>query len=300
MRGLSFVELAALAAWCEFLCLRLLIRAGAILPQTDVILAIGNAMTFAGVVALNLALLLMLAALVEQAMQLMRRPSKILLIILAALTLALFIAGENLPVYFAFVIFAWLAMCDVWFAKQSRPANRIWLGVFIATYFLLGYAVSAPLFRIDFFPRPTVLALAELFAVLAAVGAPFVLNVHFDWRAAMVAVIGAIVLSGLWLGVAWLPPTIMIWTLAFTGYLSPPVYVLAFGVFLYTFTSLVLRSETRRFALGWSMIALGGLRWDYPYYTLLALMGFLLLAQNATREEKQAVSYSPVCSGASL
>jgi hypothetical protein len=69
---------------------------------------------------------------------------------------------------------------------------------------------------------------------------------------------------------------------------------------LYSFIGLVLRAESRRLALGWSMIALGGLRWDYPYYTLLALIGFLLLAQNATREEKQAVSYNPVRSGASL
>lgn len=294
MRGLRFIELAALAAWGEFLCLRLLIRAGAVLPQSDVTSAIGNGMAFVGVVALNLALLLMLAALFEQAWQSQRYVSKLSLFALAALTLVLFILGENSPVYFTFIVFALLAMGDAWLVVQSRSLNRIWLGLFIVTYFLLGYAVNASLLKLDVLPRPIILALAELFAVVAVLGAPFVLNVRFDWRAAMVAAIGVIVLGGMWLNVVWLPPTIMIWTLAFTGYLSPPVYILAFGVFLYVFIGLALRAETRRLALGLSLSVLGGLRWDYPYYTLLALSGFLLITQNLMREEEAVARSIPM------
>jgi len=289
MRGVKLIELGALAAAIEFLCLRFLLRLGPFLPQTDALAILGNGLAFIGVVALNLALLLMVVALVEYARVVRERVSQFLLLGWAALTVVLFINAGSAWLYGAWLCWGWLVMVDAWRKVPRSPAYQAWLGLVLAIYLLLGYATMAPVWQINLIARPLVLALAELGAVLAALSTPLIFPLRWDWRAAIVGATGGILLSGMGLRVGWLPPTIMIWTFALTGYLPLPAYALALTLFLYTLTSLALQTETRYLASGLILMALGGLRWDYPYYVLLAVLGVVMLTQctTETRERGQ-------------
>jgi len=213
------------------------------------------------------------------------------------LALILFVVenATSSPLYFAFVLVAWLSIGDALIATRLRSASLLWCGLLAATFFLLAYSIVALTLPFTLVARPIVLALAELLAVSAAISAPFVLRPRFDARAAVVGTIGAIVLGGMWFGAAWLPPTMMIWTLAFTGVWSPFVYVPAFGLFLYTLVALAIHVETRQLAIGLLLIALGGLRWDYMYYVLLAMLGVGMLvralgSRQIEQTSRQAIS----------
>lgn len=110
---------------------------------------------------------------------------------------------------------------------------------------------------------------------LAAYFPTTVLRLRFD-RIALLIGLGAVVaLSAMWLAVRRLPPTLTIWSLAFSAYLPAPLYVLGMGGWLYTFVALARRSEARCLAWGMALIALGGLRWDVAYCALLTVVGCL-------------------------
>lgn len=295
MRRVSVIELATLAAVIEFLCLRLLLRMGPLLPQTDILAAIGNGLAFIGMTALNVGLLLMIIALVEH-VRLIKSPLwQSLILGCVVLTIVLFLIPNGSMLYSVWLVCVWGVMAEAWRVTMGSLAYRVWLGLVLIVYFLVGYATLAPGLQINLIARPLVLALAELSAVLVAISAILVMPIHWDWRAMIVSVIGGIILGGMWLGAAWLPPTIMIWIFALTGYLYFPVYVLAFAVFLYTLATFALRSETRYLAIGLGLIALGGLRWDYPYYVLLALIGVIMLAQNAPLTLRPLTSVAQRC-----
>jgi len=170
-------------------------------------------------------------------------------------------------------------MCILlWSARQSKSYMG-WLAFFLAAYLALAYPTIVNTIHATSPYTAEARGLSELLIVLATLAAPFILlRPRREWIAALVGIIGAILLAGLWFSVQWLPPTLMIWSVALTGYLPAPIYILAFGLWLYTFTSLMKRENTRRQALGLALIALGGLRWDLSYYALLVLLGFLLLS----------------------
>lgn len=270
----------AAAALVEFLSLRLLIRLGPVLPRTAAVVTLTEALIFIGAVALNFALLLALATLTTMAWQTSRYPLKYCLAAIIILTIGLAIAGDAPPplLFVAFLLFS-LSIVGIalWFARYSYQ-YFIWLALFGGAYLALAYPTLVNTLHVTLPFTAHARAVSELLVILATLGAPFILRPRRDWIAVIVGVVGAILLAGLWFSVQWLPPTLMIWSVAFTGYLPAPVYILALGLWLYTFTAL-MKTEGRRYhALGLALIALGGLRWDLSYYVLLALTGFLLLS----------------------
>jgi hypothetical protein len=101
---------------------------------------------------------------------------------------------------------------------------------------------------------------------------------------------------------------ITMWNFSFSLYLPVPLYALALGSYVYTM--LVLWAEggaSRRRAAGLLLIAVAGLKLDYTYYVLLALLGFVLLleteqavrawvkqeGEEAFTERRKAVAVSP-------
>jgi hypothetical protein len=296
----GFIALAALG---EFLGLRLLIRLGPLaqaLPR-DVAAALTEGLIALGSVMLNLALLLTLAALAGLAwrspvpapqVQASQPALQFSLLAVLALAAGLMGAGRNAPpALFAAFVLAALAGMGIALGAAHCPCRRpAWLALFVGAYLALAYPTLGATFHLPLPFTPNVHALSELFAVLAAALAPLALRPRFDWRALLVGAVGAGLLAGLWLSLPWLAPTLMIWSVAFTGYLPMPVYVLALGLFLYALVALALRDGARCLAWGLALIALGGLRWDVPYYILLALFGFLLLNGAAIQNPKPVVS----------
>lgn len=277
LRLLTFLAAAALV---EFLSLRLLIRLGPVLPHTDAVVSLTEALIFIGAVALNFALLLTLATLTTMAWQTSRYPLKYCLAAIIVLTIGLTLAGgAPPPLLFVAFLFLSLSMVGIalWFARHSKFYVG-WLALFGGAYLALAYPTLVNTLHVTLPFTAHARAISELLILLSTLGAPFVLRPRRDWIAVIVGVVGAILLAGLWFSVQWLPPTLMIWSVAFTGYLPAPVYILALGLWLYTFIALMKTEGRRHHALGLALLALGGLRWDLSYYVLLALAGFLLLS----------------------
>jgi hypothetical protein len=276
-RLLTFLAAAALV---EFLSLRLLIRLGPVLPRAEITVTVTETMIFIGAAALNFALLLALAALTTMAWQTSRYPLKYCLAAIVILTIGLALAGSD-PPPLLFVAFLFLSLSIIgialWFARHPKLYAG-WLALFGGAYLALAYPTLVNTLHVTLPFTAHARAISELLILLSTLGAPFILRPRRDWIAVIVGMTGAILLAGLWFSVEWLPPTLMIWSVAFTGYLPAPVYTLALGLWLYTFTAL-MKTEGRRYhALGLALVALGGLRWDLSYYVLLALTGFLLLS----------------------
>jgi len=277
--------IVAVAAFIEFLCLRLLIRLGPVLPHTDAVVTITETMMFIGSVALTFAVLLLIATLTTMAWQTSHHLLKYFLIAIIALTIGLALVGNSPPpfLFVAFTLFSLIAISIALWSSRQLKFYTSWLALFVAAYLALAYPTLVNTLHLTLPFTAQARGLSELFVILATLTAPFILRPRRDWIAIIVGVIGAVLLAGLWFSVRWLPPTLMIWSVALTGYLPAPIYILAFGLWLYTFTSLVKREDTRRRALGLALIALGGLRWDLSYYALLALTGFMILS-NVTDE----------------
>jgi hypothetical protein len=228
---------------------------------------------------LTFALLLVIATLTTMAWQTSHTLLKYFLVSVIVLTIGLALAGDAPPplLFVAFILCSLIIMgVALWFARRLGFYTG-WLVLFGAAYLALVYPTLVNTLHLTLSYTAQARGLSELFIVLATLTAPFILRPRRAWTAVVVGVIGAVLLAGLWFSVRWLPPTLMIWSVALTGYLPAPIYIIAFGLWLYTFTSLVKREDTRRRALGLALIALGGMRWDLSYYALLALTGFMFL-----------------------
>ncbi len=278
----------AVAALIEFLSLRLFIRLGPVLPRAEITVTLTETLITIGSVALTFALLLALSTLILTARQSSRASLKYCVIAVIVLTVGHALAGDAPPplLYVAFILFALMTMgVALWFVRRLSFYTG-WLALFVAAYLALAYPTLVNTLHLTLPFTAEARSLSELLIILATLTAPMVplrtRGPRRDWTAVVVGVIGAVVLAGLWFSVSWLPPTLMIWSVALTGYLPAPIYILAFGLWLYTFTSLIKYNDARRRALGLALIALGGLRWDVSYYALLALIGFLLLSVGKT------------------
>jgi hypothetical protein len=300
------VGVGILAAVVEFLALRFLIRLGPMLPEAargDVAAALTGRLILFGTVAQNLALLLTLALLAligwhnaqislkGKSLSGLRRAGRgqAALTGSLALTVVLFVAhtlaGPTASplLYTAFLLATFSAMVTALWAVDCPCQRPAWLALFCATYLLVLYPTLGATLALPLPFVPAAHALAEIGAVLAACLAPLALRPRFDWRALGVATATASLLAGMWISISWLPPTLMIWTVAFTGFLPAPFYIAALGFFLYALLALTFNGGERAtpvpaVVLGLTLIALGGLRWDFSYYVLLGLLGFLIVS----------------------
>jgi hypothetical protein len=284
----SLPGLIALTAVIEFLGLRLLIRMGPMLPQAargDTAAAITEGLILLGTIAQNLALFLLPVVLAVIAWRTVHTGLKASLALLLTLFVGHTLVGPALPswLYAAFLVAAFATMTAALWTVNCPCQRPFWLAIFAAAYLFILYPTLAATLALPLPFVPVAHALAELLAVLAACLAPLALRPRFERRALLLAGTAVVLVTGMWFSVAWLPPTLMIWTVAFTGYLPAPVYILALGLFLYTLVALTLNGGAHRnrvptAVLALLLIALGGLRWDVGYYTLLGLFGFLTLS----------------------
>jgi hypothetical protein len=276
-----------LAAVVEFLALRLLIRMGPMLPEAargDGAAAVTQGLIVLGTVAQNFGLLLALGLLLLLACRTSQSSLRLSLAAAVVLAVAHLLAGPAAPpwLYAAFLLAVVTVMAAALWAVDCPCRRPAWLALFGATYLLVLYPTLSGTLALQLPLVPLAHTLAETGAVLAACLALPALRPRFEWRALLPAMVAAGLLAGMWFSVSWLPPTLMIWTVAFTGFLPAPVYIVALGLFVYTLCASILnaggRTAVPAVVPGLALIALGGLRWDFSYYVLLGLLGLLLLA----------------------
>jgi len=88
-------------------------------------------------------------------------------------------------------------------------------------------------------------------------------------------------LGGFWLARPHLASALTQRTVDLAAFLPPWLYLLGLAGFVYTTMALAGSNDaaSRFAAWGLTLVALGGLRWDYTYLSGLGLVGFLLLAE---------------------
>lgn len=177
--------------------------------------------------------------------------------------------------------------------RSGIRAGRVLMAIAAAALLALHFSHGAQAVTMLGVPVPgriQALLLAEALAVLAAIATPFALRAVASSSGVSVTSVAAATVTMLFVGGflyvdPWLARTISVWTLFFTAYLPPWMYVLASGAWVYAvFTLLRLGVGRKRFtaATGLILLAVGGLKPDYSYFALLGLLGLLLLAESMT------------------
>jgi len=283
----ALLALLAGAALAELLLLRFALRVGPMLRGNEEYAELFRRVQGLGVVALNLATLLGTALLALMAIRWLGQPrSAAWVAALAALgfagTMAAAVAGG------AMVGTAWtagmsiMALTTAWIAMTAQGRFRLLPTLVLVTYVVvdvsylsqtMGVPESSPGFGWMFF-------LGETLAVLVAVCAAPAEWPGWQPRAAALALVAVALFSGL---VAFQRPiasAMAMWNFSFSLFLPLPLYAAALGSYAYAVLGLWSRGGlARQKALGLLLIALGGLKLDYTYYQLLAVVGFLALLQ---------------------
>jgi len=305
------------AAIAEFLFLRVLIRFGPMLPPSAAATHAAKVVLFVGTAAFNVAAILTILALLILAG--LTRPAVLrsLLIAVAVLTLIRAASPQGitpvLDVIFLLYSAAALATMVVAltvghsersqaslprgmgiqrFAQNDTLLRRAMLILLVAIYMALAYStVMATLARLGWRGIASESSAAPHFwaeglAVFVA------LMVYFVYRPARNkgAFVGAWVVTGLlggfWIARPHLASALTQWTVDFATFLPPWLYLLGLASYVYTLMALARSGVAagRLAAWGLTLIALGGLRWDYTYFSGLGFLGFLLLAEQSLAE----------------
>lgn len=290
----------------EFLLLRTILRLGPVLPAKEGLLPVYQAVETAGLAAMNLAMLAATAVVVGLAGMLLaqRRAVAVLLgsLILAAViaNLALSLLLAVLPTATAVTLQAatlLAALLAIYAGGGGARRGRLALGLIASADTLaLAYVLTPGLARVGL-PLPgagTVIFLAEAAALAAAIALPWSFHPQWQRRDLVVGVGLAIAL----LVAHTLRPSMLVamtmWNLAFSLFLPGIVYAVAFGAFAATLLALRRDGQTgRKAATGLLLIALAGLKLDFTYFNLIALVGFLLCCQPLGVSARRGLLRSP-------
>ena len=174
------------------------------------------------------------------------------------------------------------------FAQNDISLRRMMLILLVLIYMALAYStVMATVARLGWRGVATESSAAPHFwaeglAVFVALMVYFVYRPARDKGALAGAWVVTGLLGGFWFARPHLASALTQWTVDFATFLPPWLYLLGLAGFLYTVLGLASsgKVQPRFVAWGLTLVALGGLRWDYTYFSGLGLLGFLLLAQS--------------------
>ncbi len=311
------------AAMTEFLLLRVLIRFGPMLPPSAAVTQAAEVVLFVGTVAFNVAAILTTLALLIIAARSVTRSMVLrsLLVAVAVLTLIRTAWPQGITpvldvIFLLYSVFALAAMVTA-FVRHSGPRSgkeslprtaetlhfaqgdkiqvllsRVTLVLLIVIYGVLAYStVMATLARLGWQWGASASSaaphfLAEGLAVLVALMVYFVYRPVWNKGAIAGAWIVTGLLGGFWIVRPWLASALTQWTVDFATFLPPWLYLLGLACYVYTLIALARSGMAagRLAAWGLTLIALGGLRWDFTYFSGLGLLGFLLLAEQSLAE----------------
>lgn len=272
----------AITALAEFLLVRVALRLGPAFPAGRVIDAGFDAAYWLGIWALNVAGILAITVLSVLAVSKLRRgdarfPPGIAAACAAALVLLVGWILSMVGLTSTVVLIVQVASIAAAIGVMALTAG--WRGW--RRWWLLGVMAAYLAATVHFFARLTGssttmsggLVIAEAVALVAATVAPAVWRV--GWRPRMAALAFAVAM--LWGGFAASQPHIarffVIWDLG----LSSPLPWWTFAIALAGLVYGVGAARRHQSALGFAIVALAGLRLDYTYFALLALVGFAVI-----------------------
>ena len=269
----------------EFFCRRVVLRFGQALPPDE---TLGRAFAWvaeAGVLAMNLAVLVGTAALGSLAVQRLRsrrfrvRFGGALLVAAGAANAALAVGASAPFLTQAALALSFAALAAV-LGALAAARSGLWpwcvlslLAYGLLTAHFLGQGPAAIL------PTSATLYFAgEVLAVLAALTLVPLVRPRWSLRWALAIGLPSLVLAYALQARPWTVASFSVWTVGFTLVLPGLVYALALAGYLYTLATLRQGpTHGRKLALGLLFIGLAGLKLDFSYFALLALLGVGLL-----------------------
>lgn len=289
----ALLPIALAATLAEAFALRLVLRMGQALPDRPGLADFFGAVASSGVYAQNLAMLagtftLLALALDRMVMASLRQRAAGALLLAATAGAALLAAGSNDSLtWTAAHTLSLAAMAAAVITAGAVPlrGGRAWLVLPLAVFAALVYHNSAAVAGTAGTPLPLAAEayfIAEGLAVVAALLLPLAAGVRLPLRWwAVVAALPLVILLGL-VARPWTVASLSVWTFGFTLYLPPVVYPLALAAYLATLIALVRRGGAGRgLAAGLAFLALAGLKLDYSYFHLLALLAVAYLTAPA-------------------
>lgn len=282
---ISLYYFLAAAALLEFSLLRVLVRLGPMAPPGAAMDALFNGLLTLGLAAVNVMVVLSLALLgwrwvVTARSGRARQALPASMALLAGVALAgrgLLLPGAEGMAVSAGVI---LVAMSVGVATSGMGwQKQLYLLCPLVSYILLVASYVAPepapgVWR----SSPGLHFFAEALAVAAAAAAPIAFRPPWRRGAAMGAAGVAAGFLGLFGVGSWAPAVLITWNLGFSLWLPLPLYAIALCLYSYTALALYAAGGARVASVSLVLLALAGLKLDYGPYALLALNGFLGLA----------------------
>ena len=286
-------------AIAEFVLLRILLRLGPILPEDALTTTVLAGASQAGLLSLNLAVVAGMAFMVALWISLHGSAGEVApRLVRPALTVALAaaLAGLVLPYVskgawgaVALTFQSVMSLLALFLLSAGLLSRRAMLPMAVALlalysaafYHYLGRASAAlgsPL------PGAGVsLLVAEVMTAFLAPALLLAIAPKRKVRALAAGAIAAIVYLGVALRMPWAASALAIWDFGFTSALPPYWYAVALGVLVYAIVTLIGSKQWAPAGAGLALMALGGLRVDYGYYTLLIMCGALLVTSTLLR-----------------
>ncbi len=295
----------------EFVLLRILLRLGPVLPEDALTTTVLAGTRQMGLLSLNLAIVAGMAFMVALWISLHGSADEVApRLVRPALTLALAatLAGFVLPyvskgawgaVALTFqsvmsLLALFLLSAGLLSRRATLPMAVVLLALYIAAFYhYLGRAsavLGSPL------PGASVsLLVAEAMTAFLAPALLLAVAPRRRVRALVAGAIAAIVYLGIALRMPWAASALAIWDFGFTSALPSYWYAGALGVLAYAVVTLMGSKQWAPAGAGLALMALGGLRVDYGYYTLLIMCGALLVTNTLLRSPAdESVRNDPV------
>lgn len=274
------LTLTVVASLVEFFLLRLLLRAGALAPITDLITIIFQVLLYVGLGGLYVSVLASGLTLGIIAVLLWRPdPRGALTILLLALLVvaASFFVLQSRPLM---LVYPFLGMAVLVLLIVMHPRKRSWdfagaLAVVLAigtTLYLLA-DTNARSFGWELDYAQEVFSGGEILAVAA----PILLVFGRRWRplaavAAVAAATGFYVVSS-----SPFVPLVAAWTVYLTYFLPIPVYAVALAALVYDLGDMLTDPNQRWMGYGLLFVVIGGRLFQTTYLAQLSILGALLL-----------------------
>jgi hypothetical protein len=298
--GVWLAPAVVIAASIEFVTLRVLVQSGPALESGRATRILLEGLLLLGLTALTAGVILAIVLIASISTRFISTgdPSLVLLgsagiTLVAVLALAVIPFGPRSSLLLPSMALSIVALSSVVFLRMRSASVRVPVTLFGVT----GLMISAHFLTVASGAGPVKLSSGMSFLhfgemlVLVAGAAALILVRRPISRWAFVSGISAGGFLLAWqTAMPWLPSTVAIWNFGVSTFLPAPAYALILGMF----TLAVVQLLRQDFPLGAALvlIALGGLKWDVPYFHLLGVAGLLLLV-DSLRTQAPTVS-SPI------
>ncbi len=278
-------------ALTEFALVRVVLRTGPILPEQAFVTGLLSWVWRIGMWSLNVAVLAggaLLVALVVEREQTQSRLLNATAALAGVVILSKFLAPLVAPatdtavamfalsaLHLSIPVLAFLALRHSYSAYP--PLLLLVFAYGAASYHFAG---RAALLALVLPGGNAAFALAEALVLLLPVTLLYAGRLRWHVPAAGLATGLSMLYGGMALAKPKIASAIVMWDIGLSSYLPAVVYVAAVWLLVYTVVLLLSREATQLAGVGLALLALGGLRFDYAYFSLLSLSGLLLVVMS--------------------